>query len=432
MATPSTYSSVYFLRRPVFTDAGRVWGQQMVLHGQGSQRLHSCTIQPAPKADDTHPRCEDAAHALLTLVAALSTGHTLPSEGAVLVPLPQEALQHPAPFALPAERTVFLLHLPPRPDRLLLENVIGLCDAGYRFCFACSEAHLRIESLMTWATLLMPAHMPGVPPAPDELAAFAEAARTRATQARLLLTDVQTAAARDEAVRAGFELFGGPFFTQAQVVEGRTVASPDQSKLRIFELIEQENPDLGALAETIEADASLSYRLLSFLNSAAFGLPHTVSSIRHAVGLAGWKKLRSWLQVIIFTDMMPSEKAQELAVCAARRAKFLQLAARRAGADDMADTLFLAGLFSLLEPMYDASMHDLVEDLPLPREVLRTLLGEATPLTPWMFLAECMEIGEAMGCDGYEDTLASVSLSRQQADSALREAVTWTDRLFSI
>jgi len=82
------------------------------------------------------------------------------------------------------------------------------------------------------------------------------------------------------------------------------------------------------MAETIQADAAINFRLLAYLNSAAFGLRQKIISTHQSIALLGWHKMKNWMRVVVLTDMSQSKEAAELVMLAAQRGKFIEQVAR--------------------------------------------------------------------------------------------------------
>ncbi|MBU1230089.1 MAG: HDOD domain-containing protein [Proteobacteria bacterium] len=221
--------------------------------------------------------------------------------------------------------------------------------------------------------------------------------------------DVQTFYAAKE---AGCVLFQGFFFQKPERISSKVISSSMASSLGILKMIEQQDPDIGELARTIQKDVSLSYRLLKFLNSPYFGFAREVSSIKTALILAGWQQMRTWLRLVVITEMTPKHKPSELVFLSAQRGRFLELAAQRTGGRRLnSERLLLLGLFSLLDSIFDMQMADIVGSLPLDQELKDTLCLEPTPLLPWLGLVhsferadwhELAERFEALGVDPVE------------------------------
>jgi EAL and modified HD-GYP domain-containing signal transduction protein len=184
---------------------------------------------------------------------------------------------------------------------------------------------------------------------------------------RMLARGVKNQEQFQAAKDLGFALFQGPFFKELEYVPDRQFGSNQVARLNLFRLLEDEDPDVKLLAEAIRTDVSVSFRLLSYLNSAWFGFRHTIESIDQAIMILGWVKLKSWLRAVLLVDLAGKEEVpQELAALSLQRGKFLELLG---GEYDYwgfnPNTLFLLGLFSLMDTILGLSMDKVVELLPL-------------------------------------------------------------------
>ena len=78
-----------------------------------------------------------------------------------------------------------------------------------------------------------------------------------------------------------FSLFCGAFFKSPETITVKKLTSNEISRFNLLQFIEQDDPDFARLAETIQADVSVSFRLLAYLNSVAFGFSQKIKSIQH-------------------------------------------------------------------------------------------------------------------------------------------------------
>jgi EAL and modified HD-GYP domain-containing signal transduction protein len=188
-----------------------------------------------------------------------------------------------------------------------------------------------------------------------------------------------------------------------------------------------EGTDFSELAATIQADVSVSYRLLQLINSAAFGYKD-IDSIERAVVLLGWEKLKNWVYLVVLTDIQPKGKSSELPYLSTIRAKFLESAAQaHKVTDPKPQSLFLLGLFSLLDAMLDQPMSEVLEQLPLDAAISEALSGEDNELAPWLELARCFETGDWARLDRLVDSLG---LDATATAGAYFEAIGWTKHFF--
>jgi EAL and modified HD-GYP domain-containing signal transduction protein len=230
------------------------------------------------------------------------------------------------------------------------------------------------------------------------------------------------------AKKLGFKLFQGFFFEKPVIVPGRKLPSNKITRLNLYRTLEKEEMDLEDLTRNIESDVSISFRLLTFINSLAFGLRYKVDSIRHAILMLGWQQIKSWLWLVVLSDVMPPDKTSELPYLSSIRAKFLERAAANHFVRTVSpDTLFLMGLFSLLEPMLDTPMRELVGSLPLDDAVKDALCGERNVYSDWLDAARCFESGDWIRLD---ELTRALGLDPIKVASSYCEALVWAKSLY--
>ncbi len=238
--------------------------------------------------------------------------------------------------------------------------------------------------------------------------------------------DVQTfAVAKD----AGCALFQGFFFQKPERISSKVITSSLAGSLGILKMLEQEDPDISALAQAIQKDVSLSYRLLKFLNSPYFGFAREVSSIKVELILAGWQQMRTWLRLVLITEMKPKHKPNELVFLSAQRGRFLELAAQRTGGRRMnSERLLLLGLFSLLDSIFDMQMEDIVSSLPLDQEIKDTLCLRPTALSPWLGLVHSFERAD---WQELESRFAVLGVDPVEVAACYTESMQWAHAIFN-
>jgi c-di-GMP phosphodiesterase len=175
----------------------------------------------------------------------------------------------------------------------------------------------------------------------------------------------------------GFDLFHGPFFKTADIMTLRKLSVNEIARFKLLRLMEKMEPDFPKIVEALQSDATLSFRLFSYLNSAAFGFRQKIKSIQQAVMLLGWRKLKNWLRVVLMEELNQSRHASALMFIATQRGKFLEtIVSENDYWGFEPDTLYLLGLFSLLDAMLQIPMIEIVGHLPLEDKLKSALLGE--------------------------------------------------------
>jgi len=169
------------------------------------------------------------------------------------------------------------------------------------------------------------------------------------------------------------DLVQGQFYTQAAETKNKKISPSSQTLLELLVKLQDQEVDPADLAETINQDVTLSYKLLRLINSAFFGLPKEIESIKQAIVMLGQNKIKTWASLLSLSGL--DDKPNELRIVAMTRARMTELLAKYY--KGQAETYFAAGLFSTLDALMDKPLASIIERLPLSEELNQALLNRA-------------------------------------------------------
>lgn len=160
----------------------------------------------------------------------------------------------------------------------------------------------------------------------------------------------------------------------------------------VVELIRRvdQGEDIERLEATLKRDPALAFKLLKYMNSAAFGLKVEVTSFRHAIMLMGYQKLKRWLALLLATAGKDSN-LRPVMFAAVRRGMLMEELARGNGDEAARSELFICGVFSLLDKMFSQPFAELLETVPVPDRVRQALVDEDGPHRPLLELVLAIE-----------------------------------------
>jgi len=214
-------------------------------------------------------------------------------------------------------------------------------------------------------------------------------------EGHLLATEVDTWEMFEGTKALGFEYFQGGFFAIPQIQEDAELSASAVPKLQLIRELNNPNCQMDELAAIISSDVSLSYRILKYINSAAFGLKSKIKSIQQAISLLGLTELRHWANMVVMTDLDTSPKGEELAYMALQRARFLSnLAKSMKGFKHSANTMFLLGLFSRLDALLSYPMEKALQGIPLDKDIRDGLCGVQNEFMDWLLMLAAVEHGD--------------------------------------
>jgi len=147
------------------------------------------------------------------------------------------------------------------------------------------------------------------------------------------------------------------------------------------------------LERAISGDPTLTYQLLRVVNSASIG-GRGISSVSHALRLAGRATLVRWLALAVFAsraDQSPLDR--ELSDQAVRRAFMANYIAERCVECDPQPS-FLTGMFSMIDAVFRVPLVDVLDRINVVGDVRDALLHRTGLLARILDYIEAFELGQ--------------------------------------
>jgi c-di-GMP-related signal transduction protein len=179
----------------------------------------------------------------------------------------------------------------------------------------------------------------------------------------------------------GYDYFQGYFFCRPQILGRRSVPANKRVYLELLQVANDEQFSLQKIGVLFKRDVSLSYRLLRYLNSAAFAFPTEIHSIPHALTLLGERSMRKWISLVSVAALGDSV-ADDLLRLPLLRAMFCELIGLRCGMLKEANELFLMGLLSVMDVLLNMRMTDVLTEIPVGEDIKKALLGQGGRYRP--------------------------------------------------
>ncbi|MBM7562361.1 EAL and HDOD domain-containing protein [Fusibacter tunisiensis] len=246
----------------------------------------------------------------------------------------------------------------------------------------------------------------------------------------LLAEKIETEGEFDQARKMGFKLFQGYFFSKPSIVgkKNRTKTTSKTQYLRLIQELQADEPSYQKLAEIVEKDVNLAYRLMRVISGRAGD--DLVYSIKRALTYMGLKELERWIHVLMIQEL-GANKPKELMRLSLIRSKFSELVALTSNLKRIKHEAAMMGLFSTIDALLDMDMEEALLDIPLPGHVLDALIRKQGTLASLYELVEAYEHGDwletaslskNMGLDSenlYQKYLMSVEWARETMDLML-------------
>jgi EAL and modified HD-GYP domain-containing signal transduction protein len=169
-------------------------------------------------------------------------------------------------------------------------------------------------------------------------------------------------------------LLSGNFYSQP-ITKGAGEISPLKiNALHLLGQINDESFDLGATADTIERDPALSISLLRFINTMNPDRSRKIDSIRNAVAILGQNEVKKWANVAISVGI-GEDRPSEITRLSLIRAKFAENLAPLFNMALSSGSLFISGLFSLLDVILQMPLSDAFDEVAVDNEIRDSLVN---------------------------------------------------------
>lgn len=307
-------------------------------------------------------------------------------------------------------------------DKTLMERLAAIKQKGYKIALDDFEEAYQTYPLSPYA------HIIKYDLLATPLETIAADAAVALSQGKVLLAEkVESQEEFQQAAAMGFQLFQGYFFSKPIIAGHSCDKSP--TKLQYFRLISElkkEDPSYEALAQLIQQDVTLAYRVMRMVSIRSQG--DQVHSIRNALTYMGLNEIERWLHILMLQDL-GQDKPDELMKISLIRSRFAQTLARRALMTYEAQHgAGMMGLFSVLDGILDQSMAQALAGISLAPSIPQALIAGTGPLYPVYALIQAYEKGD------WETTLRrsqELKIEEFNLYHDYREAIAWANQIMA-
>lgn len=203
---------------------------------------------------------------------------------------------------------------------------------------------------------------------------------------------VRTIAEMEQSFARGAEaVLGWPIDDAVQAGHAKSRAGqPDmQAMVELIRQVDAAEP-IEKLENTLKRDPSLAFKLMRYINSPAFGLRVEISSFRHAIMMLGYKRLKRWVALLLATASK-DVNMKPVMFAAVRRGLLMEELGRASSDEEMRSELFICGVFSLLDRMFQQPFSELLASIPVPERVFQALAKDEGPFQPYVNMVRAIE-----------------------------------------
>nr|WP_309100328.1 HDOD domain-containing protein [Fredinandcohnia onubensis] len=202
----------------------------------------------------------------------------------------------------------------------------------------------------------------------------------KAYSVELLAEKVETREEYEQCLKDGYNLFQGYFFCRPMIMSTNDLIIQKNNLFLIMSELSNPEVDFNSIANKIERDVTISYKLLKYINSPVFSRVKEIKSIKHAIIMLGIKELKKWFYMMFIREAIneTNKLHNEITKISMVRAKACELIAVKIGKRDESSSYFLTGIFSLIDTLLKQPLVKVINQLPLDKEIKETLIGNQT------------------------------------------------------
>jgi len=190
----------------------------------------------------------------------------------------------------------------------------------------------------------------------------------------LIAEHVETASEFERCRTLDFDAYQGYFLQHPQMFAARPVTPNRLAALRLVAYLQSKEPTVNEVADLISKDLSLPYHVLRCINSSYYGFTRKIASIQQATVVLGFEKIHQLCALIALKRI--EDRPESLFIEAMMRARMCEHLGRLSGRATDSASLFITGLFSLLDVVTGTEMSELLRNLPLSESVSQALLTQ--------------------------------------------------------
>jgi c-di-GMP-related signal transduction protein len=324
------------------------------------------------------------------------------------------------PAMLPPDRVVIEVLEDIRPDAEVVSRCKDLKSRGFELALDDFSAGDGLQELIALASYIKVDFRLTTPEAQRGFPAM------YGRGARLLAEKVETwddfARARD----AGYVYFQGYFFARPVVLTGTTVSPLKTSSLRLLAEISKQDLDYSAIESVLQREPPLTYRLLRYMNSAAFSWSARIRSVGHALALLGDGEIRRWGALVALSGFF-RDAPSELMVACTIRARFGELLAGITGLEDRGSEIFLMGMLSAFDAVLQRPLESILKEVGLSPDLCEPLLQPEGRNSKVALIYHLVRAYEAADWGEVAAVCRELKLPQSLADQNYQEGVHWAE-----
>lgn len=175
----------------------------------------------------------------------------------------------------------------------------------------------------------------------------------------------------------GYNLFEGKFYRKPLTIGHKDISPLKSNSIKLMNIVQDDNFDINLVSRIVEKDTSLAISLVTLVNSQLHS-GQKIHTIAQAAAMLGQTELRKWVSTAA-SATLSADKPNEINRLSLIRAKFAEELASLFKLQDDAQSLFLMGLFSVLDIVLDRTIEEALKVVSVSDNIRHALVYDKGP-----------------------------------------------------
>ena len=267
----------------------------------------------------------------------------------------------------PADKIIFLLDEDTQPEEPFLSGIKRIKDLGYRFALENITDYDKMKPILSLCDALL------IDSGIENRKGILKNMLRQYPKILPIATDVNSTEQFNKLQSEGFKLFEGSFYSVPVAKGYNTIAPVKVNSIQLLNLVRSDDFEIDDVAKIVGQDPSLSISLLKFVNSPYLNLSSKIKNIQHAAAMLGQAEVRKWVTTAV-SGGLASDKPDEITKLSLMRAKFAENLAPHFEMAIHAQSLFMMGLFSILDVVLDMPIEKALEIISVSESIAEALI----------------------------------------------------------
>ncbi len=354
---------IYLARQPIFTPNNNTYAYELLFRNNAVVNQYEGLDGDGSTAD--------------VIIGAFFDLHTrdILKDKKAFINFTANLIRRGTPKLLPAENVVIEILENIIPDEEIIERIVELKELGYTIALDDFVFSSNLKELFMLGDIIKVDFQ-------TEKSLLEKTVQVCIRNKKIILAEkVETHADFEYAQKIGASLIQGYYYAKPTIVTKKTVSPMTRSFIQILSLLNEPDPDVDEIIETISTDAALVMKLLRLVNSVYYGAQSKISTIQQAIVMLGLEPLKEWIYLLSM-NRMQNNKSDELLRLSLMRAKFCQeVTEKMPGGTPYSKEMYLMGLISLMNVFSEIPQEQMLDELPVSQIIKDGLTGKGGVFT---------------------------------------------------